>query len=55
MATSGEPYTEIGDLLSQFKSMGTTDRETLVQELFSLLDGQISRNQCAFVLEMSNW
>ncbi len=55
MATSNEVGADFGDLLSQFQCMGTTDRETLIRELFSVLDGQISRDQCAFILEMSNW
>ena len=43
------------DLLSQFRCLGTTDHETLVQQLHSLLDGTITREQCAFILEMSSW
>lgn len=56
MAASSEANTpEFTDLLSQFKCLGTTDRDTLISELFSLLNGQISREKCAFVLEMSSW
>lgn len=56
MATSSEANSpEFVDLLSQFKCLGTTDRDTLISELFSLLNGQISKEQCAFVLEMANW
>ena len=46
---------QVVDLLSQFKCMSTTDRDILINELFSLLDSQITKDQCAFILEMSSW
>lgn len=45
----------VGDLLSQFRCLGTTDREVLVNDLHSILGGRVSREQCLFVLEMSSW
>ena len=43
------------DLLSKFRCMGTTDRDVLIEELHALLSGQVSRGECTFILEMSNW
>lgn len=45
----------VGDLLSQFRCLGTTDRDVLINDLHSILGGRITRDQCVFVLEMSNW
>lgn len=45
----------VGDLLSQFRCLGTTDRDVLINDLHSILGGRITREQCVFVLEMSNW
>lgn len=45
----------VGDLLSQFRCLGTTDREVLIKELHSILGGTVTRDQCIFVLEMTSW
>ncbi len=41
------------DFLTKFSCMGTQDKDVLISELHSILE--ISRNDCAFFLEMSNW
>lgn len=51
----GSQSTDVGDLLSQFRCLGTTDRDVLINELHTILGGQITREQCLFVLEMSSW
>lgn len=43
------------DLLSKFSSLGTTDREVLINELQRLLDFQLNQAGCIFFLDMSNW
>lgn len=43
------------DLLSKFGSLGTTDRDVLVNELHRLLDFQLNHAGCAFFLDMTNW
>ena len=35
--------------------MGTNDREVLINELQGLVGVHLSREACAFFLEMSNW
>ena len=55
MATPSDQNGELGDLLSQFKCMGTTDRDMLIEDLFVILDRQIPKDQCAFILEMASW
>jgi hypothetical protein len=42
-------------LLQQFSSMATTDREVLIAEFQRLLGNQISMADCAFFLDMNNW
>jgi hypothetical protein len=55
MAEGGGGGNDVSDLLSQFRCLGTTDREILINELHSILGGQVPRDQCIFVLEMSSW
>ena len=43
------------ELLTRFSCMGTSDREVLINELQSLVGVHLSREACAFFLEMSNW
>ena len=43
------------DLLTRFSCMGTNDREVLINELQNLVGVHLSREACAFFLEMSNW
>jgi len=44
-------------LVGQFSSMGTTDRDVLVQQFAQLVGQQtgLDKNACEFFLEMSNW
>lgn len=42
-------------LLQQFSSMATTDREVLIAEFQRLLGNQLSDDACAFFLDMNNW
>jgi len=42
-------------LLQQFSSMATTDREVLITEFQTLLGYQLSEENCAFFLDMNNW
>jgi hypothetical protein len=42
-------------LLQQFSSMATTDREVLIAEFQRLLGNQLSDAGCAFFLDMNNW
>ncbi|XP_006825427.1 protein ILRUN-like [Saccoglossus kowalevskii] len=43
------------DLLQQFSSMGTTDKEVLISEFQKLLGNQLNPAGCAFFLDMNNW
>ena len=43
------------DFLMQFSCMGTQDKDVLVSELHGILDSQLSREGCAFFLDMTNW
>lgn len=43
------------DFLMQFSCMGTQDKDILIAELHGILDSQLSREGCAFFLEMTNW
>ncbi len=43
------------DFLMQFSCMGTQDKDVLVSQLHAILDSQLSREGCAFFLEMTNW
>ena len=43
------------DLMMKFSSLGTTDREVLVNELQRVLDYQLNQAGCAFFLDMANW
>ena len=43
------------DFLTRFSCMGTEDKDVLISELHRLLDAQLSREGCAFFLEMTNW
>jgi len=42
-------------LLQQFSSMATNDREVLIAEFQRLLGNQLSDTGCAFFLDMNNW
>ncbi len=42
-------------LLQQFSSLGTTDKEVLIAELQRVLGDQMSAAGCAFFLDMNNW
>ena len=43
------------EFLTKFSCMGTTDRDVLINDLHSLLGSQLSREGCAFFLDMTNW
>ena len=42
-------------LLQQFSSMGTNDKEVLIAEFQRLLGDQLNAAGCAFYLDMNNW
>lgn len=42
-------------LMQQFLSMGTQDREVLVAEFQRLLGNQLNPEACTFFLDMNNW
>ena len=44
-----------GQLMQQFLSMGTQDREVLVSEFQRLLGNQLNPEACNFFLDMNNW
>ncbi|XP_045176340.1 protein ILRUN-like [Mercenaria mercenaria] len=44
-----------GQLLQQFSSLGTTDKEVLIAEFQKLLGNQLNPAGCAFFLDMNNW
>ena len=44
-----------GNLLQQFSSMGTDDKEVLISEFQRLLDNKLNPAGCAFFLDMNNW
>ena len=45
-----------GNLLRQFSSLGTTDKEVLIAEFQKLLGpNQLSPEGCGFFLDMNNW
>ncbi|XP_070555383.1 protein ILRUN-like [Ptychodera flava] len=43
------------ELVQQFSSMGTTDKEVLISEFQKLLGNQLNPAGCAFFLDMNNW
>ncbi|XP_072171711.1 protein ILRUN-like [Diadema setosum] len=43
------------DLMSKFSSMGTTDRDVLINEFQKLSGNNINPATCAFFLDMNNW
>ncbi|XP_077994286.1 protein ILRUN-like [Glandiceps talaboti] len=43
------------ELMQQFSSMGTTDKEVLISEFQKLLGNQLNPAGCAFFLDMNNW
>ena len=56
ISAEGDGMAELDiDLLSKFRCLGTEDRDVLIEDFHSLLSGQMSRQECAFFLEMSNW
>lgn len=44
-----------GQLLQQFSSLGTTDKDVLISEFQKLLGNQLNPGECAFFLDMNNW
>ena len=42
-------------LVLQFSSMGTTDKEVLITEFQKLSGNQLNPEGCAFFLDMNNW
>lgn len=44
-----------GQLMQQFLSLGTQDREVLVSEFQRLLGNQLNPEACTFFLDMNNW
>lgn len=44
-----------GQLLQQFSSLGTTDKDVLIAEFQKLLGNQLNPAGCAFFLDMNNW
>lgn len=44
-----------GQLIQQFLSMGTQDREALVSQFQKLIGNQVNPYACAFFLDMNNW
>ncbi len=42
-------------LLQQFSSMGTQDKDVLIAEFQRLLGNSLNPNCCAFFLDMNNW
>jgi len=44
-----------GQLLRQFSSLGTTDKEVLIAELQKLVGNQLNTAGCAFFLDMNDW
>lgn len=43
------------DFLMRFSCMGTQDKDILISELHGILDSQLSKEGCAFFLDMTNW
>ena len=43
------------EFLTMFNCMGTTDKDVLINDLHALLGSQLSRDGCAFFLDMTNW
>lgn len=43
------------DFLMRFSCMGTQDKDVLISELHGILESQLSREGCAFFLDMTNW
>ena len=42
-------------LISQFNSMVTDDKDELVSTLKSFLDNKLNEKECIFFLDMNNW
>ena len=42
-------------LLREFSSMGTDDKEVLISQFQKLLGNQLSSQECDFFLDMNNW
>jgi hypothetical protein len=43
------------DLISQFRSMRTNDKENLIDEFRRLSNTQLSNEGCMFYLDLANW
>ena len=42
-------------LLSQFRSLGTCDKDVLIAQFKKLIDGQMTDKGCEFFLDMTDW
>ena len=42
-------------LLSQFRSLATSDRDVLITQFQKLIDGQMTDRGCEFFLDMTDW
>ena len=42
-------------LLSQFRSLATSDKEVLIEQFQKLIDGQMTERGCEFFLDMNDW
>lgn len=43
------------DLISQFRSMRTNDKESLIEEFKRLSNTHLSNEGCTFYLDLANW
>ncbi len=43
------------DLISQFRSMRTNDKENLIDEFRRLSNTQLTNEGCMFYLDLANW
>lgn len=44
-----------GELLNQFRTLGTTDRDVLIAEFQAVLGNTLNPESCAFFLDMNDW
>ncbi|GFR77477.1 next to BRCA1 gene 1 protein [Elysia marginata] len=44
-----------GELLNQFRTLGTTDRDVLIAEFQAVLGNTLNAESCAFFLDMNDW
>ena len=43
------------DLINQFRSMQTNDKECLIEEFRRLSNTQLTNEGCMFYLDLANW